>query len=161
MENVGESMDPLFWSIVCVVMMLCLVIVELLTPSMGGFTLAAVAFSALSVYTGFLHSQSAGYVMLAVNVALFPLAFYIGFQFLRRSPLINQTQNPSGIQSSPDALPLHNLKGEIGRALTPLRPAGAAMINDQKIDVVTEGKFVEAGVVVKVIRVNGSIVIVE
>ncbi|HLX64385.1 MAG TPA: NfeD family protein [Planctomycetota bacterium] len=154
-------MDPLFWSIICVVLMLCMVVVELLTPSMGGFTLAALTFSGLSVYTGFKHSPSAGFVMLAVNVTLFPVAILVGIHFLRRSPVINEVQNPSGIQSAPDSQPLHKLKGEIGKSITPLRPAGAAMINDQKVDVVTEGKFVEAGVVVKVIRVNGAIVVVE
>ena len=54
---------PLVWSIVFVVLMLCMVVVELLTPSMGGFTLAALAFSGVSVYTGFLHSPPAGYVI--------------------------------------------------------------------------------------------------
>ena len=34
-------MEPLFWSVVFAVSMLCMVAVELLTPSMGGFTLAA------------------------------------------------------------------------------------------------------------------------
>ncbi len=34
-------MDPLFWSIVFLVLMLCMVGVELLTPTMGGFVLVA------------------------------------------------------------------------------------------------------------------------
>ena len=151
----------LFWSIVCLVLMLCMVAVELLTPTMGGFIIAAMVCSALSVYSGFLHAQSTGYIMLAVNVTLFPIAVFIGFHFLRKSPIINHTQNASGIQSAPDSQPLSKLKGEVGKALTPLRPAGAAMINELKVDVVTEGKFVEAGTVVKVLRVNGSTVVVE
>ena len=154
-------MDPLFWSIVFLVLMLCMVGVELLTPTMGGFILVAMGFSGVSVYAGFQHSSAAGYFMLAANVTLFPLAIFVGFQFLRKTPIINQTQNASGIQSSPDAQPLSQLKGEIGKTLTPLRPAGAAMINERKFDVVSEGKFVEPGTVVKVIRVNGSTVIVE
>src|SRR4029077_6104714 len=112
-------------------------------------------------YTGFKHSPSSGFIMLAINVTLFPIAILVGIHFLRRSPVINAVQNASGIQNAPDSQPLHKFKGEIGKSITPLRPAGAAMINDQKVDVVIEGKFVEAGVVVKVIRVNGSIVVVE
>ncbi len=154
-------MTQLFWSIVSLAMMLCMVGVELLTPTMGGFILAALGFSVLSVYLGFLHSGSTGYIMLAVNVTLFPVAIRVGFQFLRRSPIINQTQNKTSVQNSPDSQPLAQLKGEIGKSLTPLRPGGSAMINEKKIDVVTEGKFVEAGTVVKVLRVNGSTVVVE
>ena len=154
-------MDPLFWSIVCLVMMLCMVGVELLTPSMGGFTITALLFSAGSVYMGFRHSESAGYSMLSVNFVLFPASVYVGFQFLRKSPVINQTQNPDGIQSAPDSMPLKQLKGEVGKALTPLKPGGSALINDLKIDVVTEGKYVEAGSIVKVLRVSGSTVVVE
>lgn len=154
-------MDPLFWSIVCLAMMLCMVGVELLTPSMGGFTFMALVFSAASVFTGFRHSQGAGYVMLAANVTLFPAAFYFGIGLLRKSPMINQTQNADGIQSAPDSQPLMQLKGEVGKALTPLKPGGSALINDLKVDVVTEGKFVEAGAIVKVLRVSGSTVIVE
>jgi membrane-bound serine protease (ClpP class) len=141
--------------------MLCMIVVELLTPSMGGFTLAALLFSGGSVYTAFMHSPSAGYVMLAVNVTLFPLAVWMGIHLLRRSPLINQTENSTDVQSSPDSQPLHKLKGEVGKALTPLRPGGAAMINGLKVDVVTEGKFVDPGAVIKVLRVDGATVVVE
>ena len=154
-------MSQLFWSIVSLALMLCMVAVELLTPTMGGFIFAALICSGISVYTGFLYSSSTGYIMLAVNVMLFPAAILVGFQFLRKSPIINQTQNSSGIQSAPDSQPLAQLKGEIGRTLTPLRPCGSALINELKIDVVSEGKFVEAGTVVKVLRVNGSTVVVE
>jgi membrane-bound ClpP family serine protease len=154
-------MSQLFWSIVSLALMLCMVSVELLTPTMGGFIFAALICSGISVYSGFLYSSSTGYIMLAVNVMLFPAAILVGFQFLRKSPIINQTQNASGIQSAPDSQPLAQLKGEIGKTLTPLRPSGSALINDLKIDVVSEGKFVEAGTVVKVLRVNGSTVVVE
>jgi membrane-bound serine protease (ClpP class) len=128
---------------------------------MGGFILAALAFSGLSVFTAMKQSEAAGYVMLAVNVVLFPAAFLIGVKVLRRSPMIHNLQMSTGVQTSPEALPLSQLRGEIGRAITPLRPSGAAMINDKKVDVVTESKFVEAGSIVKVIRVEGNIVVVE
>ena len=141
--------------------MFCMVGVELLTPMMGGFILAATICSGLSVYAAFGHSPSAGYIMLAVNVTLFPTAIFLGFQFLRRSPIILQTQNPDGIQSASDSPPMAQLKGEIGKAITPLRPGGSAIINDVKYDVVSEGKYVEAGTVLRVLRVNGSTIVVE
>ena len=154
-------MEPLVWSVLFAVLMLCMVAVELLTPSMGGFTIAALGSSVLSVFSGFRHSMAAGWTMLAANVALFPAAMFVGFHVLKKSPIVNQVQNPGGIINAPDARPLAKLAGEVGKTLTPLRPAGAAMIDGMKIDVMTEGKFVEAGTVVRVIRVSGSSVFVE
>lgn len=154
-------MSPMFWSIVCLLLMLCLIGVELLTPSMGGFTLAALLFSAGSVFAGFRDSEATGWVMLAVNALLFPGALFVGFQFLKRSPIVHKSESAGGVKSAPDGLALEKLNGEVGKALTPLRPGGAVLINGRKVDVVSEGKFVDAGTVVRVIRVTGTSVIVE
>ncbi|MFW5979789.1 MAG: NfeD family protein [Halanaerobiales bacterium] len=53
------------------------------------------------------------------------------------------------------------LKGGIGETLTPLRPAGTALINDKRIDVVSEGGFIEKGAKIKVVDVSGSRIIVK
>ena len=50
---------------------------------------------------------------------------------------------------------------EIGSAYTPLRPSGTAVINGKRIDVVTEGPFVERGTPVKVVAVEGARVVVR
>ena len=64
-----------------------------------------------------------------------------------------------GFRSSSDEL--EELVGQEGRALTPLRPAGTAEIGDRKVDVVTEGAFVERGTRVVVADVQGHRVIVR
>ncbi|MGB4213854.1 MAG: NfeD family protein [Dethiobacteria bacterium] len=45
--------------------------------------------------------------------------------------------------------------------MTPLRPAGSARIGERRIDVVSEGEFIAAGVPVKVVLVEGSRVVVQ
>jgi len=80
---------------------------------------------------------------------------------MRRSPLIHRVELKGESQNAPDAQPLTYLLGQQGRSLTPLRPAGSAMIGDAKVDVVTEGKFVDTGTAVKVIFVEGNRVVVE
>ncbi len=45
-------------------------------------------------------------------------------------------------------------------ALTDLRPSGAALLNGKRTDVLTEGSFVLRGTKVRVIKVEGSSVIV-
>lgn len=53
------------------------------------------------------------------------------------------------------------LLGQLGKALTPLRPAGRAQLGERTVDVVTEGGFVECGTVIEVVHVAGNKVIVH
>ncbi len=53
------------------------------------------------------------------------------------------------------------LLGRIGVAQTNLRPSGIALINGQRVDVVTEGPMVERGASVKVVAVEGMRVVVR
>lgn len=53
------------------------------------------------------------------------------------------------------------LIGATGTALTPLRPAGTALVGDRRVDVVSEGPMVSAGTPVEVVSVRGSRVVVR
>jgi membrane-bound ClpP family serine protease len=44
-----------------------------------------------------------------------------------------------------------SLKGVRGTTVTPLRPAGIALIGGRRVDVVTEGDFIPAGALVEVV----------
>jgi membrane-bound serine protease (ClpP class) len=50
---------------------------------------------------------------------------------------------------------------QTGVAYTPLRPSGTAQLNGKRIDVVTEGPFVERGTPIKVVAVEGVRVVVR
>ncbi|MCB9885019.1 MAG: hypothetical protein H6838_05975 [Planctomycetes bacterium] len=52
------------------------------------------------------------------------------------------------------------LVGRTGTAATVLRPAGTIEIDGERIDVVTEGEFLEAGAAVRVVYVRGNRVVV-
>lgn len=47
------------------------------------------------------------------------------------------------------------LVGTVGRALTDLRPSGTALFGDERVDVVSEGRWIEAGTPVRVVRSEG------
>jgi len=53
------------------------------------------------------------------------------------------------------------LVGQSGTALTTLRPSGTAIINGKRVDVVTEGPFIERGAAVEVVAVEGMRVVVR
>ncbi len=51
--------------------------------------------------------------------------------------------------------------GQTGTALSPLRPAGFAEIAGTRLDVVSEGGFIEASAVIEVTRVDGNRIVVR
>lgn len=56
---------------------------------------------------------------------------------------------------------LAGLLGKEGRTLSTLRPAGLAEIGDERVDVVADSEFLDAGVLVRVTEVEGNRVVVE
>jgi membrane-bound ClpP family serine protease len=54
-----------------------------------------------------------------------------------------------------------DLLGSVGEALTVLRPSGTAVIHNERVDVVSEGGFIDQGAKIKVIKVEGVRVVVR
>ena len=51
--------------------------------------------------------------------------------------------------------------GQIGKALTALRPSGRAQFGDRVVDVVTEGDFIDKGTEITVVKVTGHRAVVQ
>jgi membrane-bound serine protease (ClpP class) len=73
----------------------------------------------------------------------------------RRILLKNNLTSGEGLESRP------TLVGQEGVAHTPLRPAGTALINGKKIDVVAESSLIDVGEAVTVILQEGMRVVVR
>jgi membrane-bound serine protease (ClpP class) len=75
--------------------------------------------------------------------------------------LILETALPAqaGFASPPEAD--HGWLGKRGIAASTLRPAGLAHLNGTRVDVVTEGEYVEADEPIEVIRVDGNRIVVR
>ena len=54
---------------------------------------------------------------------------------------------------------LKNMEGKEGIAWTLLRPAGKVKIDGEKFDVVTDGDYIQKNEKVKVVKINGKIVV--
>lgn len=66
--------------------------------------------------------------------------------------------NTEGFSST---LGLEGLVGSTGIALTTLRPAGTAILNNQRLDVLTLGDYIEKDTKIEVVRVDGNRVFVR
>jgi len=52
------------------------------------------------------------------------------------------------------------LVGASGKTITDLRPAGKATINNERLEVISEGDFISSGTEVKVLRIQGNYLVV-
>ncbi|MHB1418929.1 MAG: NfeD family protein [Bacillota bacterium] len=77
----------------------------------------------------------------------------------QRLVLSHQQLSGSGYVA-PEQRP-QSLLGATGRTITPLRPAGAAEIGGERVDVITSGEFIPAGTRVKVSKVEGARIVVR
>lgn len=97
-------------------------------------------------------------------IFVIPIAF-IGLSLIRDTSigktfiLSAAERSEDGFQAAPQELTA--LVGKSGKTVSPLRPAGVALINGQRVDIVTQGEFVEPETEIEVIQVEGSRVIVR
>ena len=125
----------------------------------GGLTLSVIGAGA----TGQLVVWAAGRVALSLLVAV--AASLALLPFLHRLPygrsLVLQTGLGSlaGYTSAPESD--SKWVGRRGTAATPLRPAGIGDLEDERLDVVSQGEYIEAGAPIVVVRVEGNRIVVR
>ncbi len=112
------------------------------------------AILAWSVYGAFYGGLFIAIVaILAVGLAFFILRSNI----VKKRFVLDTRLKKGGGTASGD---LSHLIGSKGETRTDLRPAGIAIIDNQRIDVVSEGGFIEKGIGIRVVAVDGPRVIV-
>jgi len=98
-------------------------------------------------------------ILLALAGGLALLRMLPRLPFGRRLVLDAQMGAEQGYTSPPESDRLQ--LGRTGTALSPLRPAGVAEIEGSRVDVVSDGGFIEAGAAIEVTRVDGNRVVVR
>lgn len=126
---------------------------------LGGLTLSLVGAGS----TWAIVIQASGRVAAALVLALVGAAVTLGamprLPFTRRLILDRELATGSGFQSAPESD--RRRVGARGTTLTVLRPSGLADLDGDRVDVVSEGSFIEAGVPVEVVRVDGNRIVVR
>jgi len=138
------------------------IISEIILPSGGILSILAAGVFGYSLFLVFNDiSTHTGLAFVFADVILIPILVVVGLKLLARSPVtLRQTlSREDGVSSQPS-----ELNGYIhmeGIAVTDLRPAGTAFINDKRVDVVTRGEYLEKGVRILVTAVTGNQIIVK
>ncbi|WIW69766.1 MULTISPECIES: NfeD family protein [Anaerosinus] len=139
------------------------VVIELLTPSIGlfaGIGVICVLYSFIMALGG----DSTAIYLLVISIIASLILFGFIVKKLPSSKLWSKVvlkdmeTSTAGYVSADD----HQfLVGKSGVILTELRPSGTALIENKKIDVVSEGSYIEKGTNVKVVAVFGSRIVVR
>jgi membrane-bound serine protease (ClpP class) len=101
------------------------------------------------------------FIALVVSaIVIFILMKYYGKRLLMNSPLVLQDvqKNEQGYISNSNR---SDLVGKNGTTLTALRPAGMILVEGERIDVVSEGGFIETQQEVTIIKVDGPRIVVR
>jgi len=64
-------------------------------------------------------------------------------------------------QAIPELSELDALRGQTGKTVTPMRPAGTVLLNGRRVDAMTEGMMLDSGVAVQCVEVKAGRVIVR
>ena len=152
--------------VICVIAGIGLLILEMFMPGFGipgvsGILLLIAGAVLVWIRAGAL----AGLGMIIVTVALVAIALSIALRSaangrISRSDLIlnAQEKREEGFVSAQD---MGVLVGRVGEAQTVLRPSGIADFDGVRMNVVTDGVFIRQGEKVRIVRTEGSRVVVE
>ncbi|TXC89994.1 nodulation protein NfeD [Metabacillus litoralis] len=150
-------------SLLLFILGIILIIAELFVPGgiMGILGFASVIGSLYIASGNFIQMTISLLIAFAVSVLVSILlvkVFGKRMNIFKRLILRDSTNTESGYVSSKTRNELINVEGV---ALTTLRPAGTAIIGDERLDVVTEGSYINKGQKVKVVKVEGSRIVVR
>jgi len=141
-------------------------------PGFGVFGILGIIGIVGSLFLGLLSNVSIiTWDMLSVALIQLATSFVVTFvaayflskilpktAFFNRLVLKDNIIIRSGYATEPET---HDLVGKEGEALTDLRPAGTAVFDENRIDVVTEGGYLTRGTKVIVLKISGSKVVVR
>lgn len=152
--------------IVCFVAGIALMVIEAFVPGFGLPGISGIALEVIAVVLMWTnHGPVAALGLTVIILALIALAISVSLRSatkgkLSKSKLILQQResNEAGYRAQED---MQVFLGREGVTTTVLRPIGMATFDGVKLNVVSEGEFVPAETKVRIVRVEGSRIVVR
>ena len=149
-----------WFSILLFAIGITLVIIELYVPGFGIPGIAgAISLIAFIFVTG---RNRAHYIILAgIILVICAVLFVIFFVLLSKKRLPKSLILETSEEGFSGTRDMQFLMGTVGTLLSTCRPAGNADFDGMKLDVVSRGEFIEKGVKVEVIEIEGNRIVVK
>ena len=154
--------DSLLFPIILQLVGVVVIIAEIILPSGGILSIVALGVFGYSLFIVFNEiSMIIGFSFVAADLILIPVLVIVGLKLLARSPvtLRKTLSRKEGVSSQSSEL--ESYVGRQGNAVTDLRPAGIAVINGKRVDVVTRGEYLEKDSAIIVTAVTGNQIVVR
>ncbi|WP_225217575.1 NfeD family protein [Sporosarcina gallistercoris] len=140
-----------------------LIVAELFLPHGIAGIAGAVAVTGSIIMAGANPAYMALSVLIAIVIAITGMVVIMKFfgkklHLLNRMILMDATDTESGYVSNVNRI---DWLGKTAITLTPLRPSGAIVMDGERIDVVSEGNYIDKGKHVKIVKVEGSRTVVR
>lgn len=150
-------------SMVLFILGIVLIVAEFYLPGGIAGLLGAVAIIGSILMAGGNIVHMAISIIIALFLAVLSIIIMVKvfgkrMNIFKRLILTDSTNTESGYVSNVNRL---ELIGREGMTVTALRPSGTAKVDDERLDVIAEGSFIESNTAVKVIKVEGSRIVVR
>jgi membrane-bound ClpP family serine protease len=158
-------MSTLAWPLLLLAFGFLLLILEVFIPSGGLIGLLALSCLGLSLWKAFAQSTALGLNFLLADFLLMPVTMMLALYLWPKTPLARRVflkpPAPEDIELSHSGMRLDHLVGQLGRALTPLRPSGLVDFDGRRLDGLSEEGLIPSGALVLAVRVRGGQLIVR
>jgi len=158
-------MSTLAWPLLLLAFGLLLLIAEVFIPSGGLIGFLALCCLGLSLWCAFQVSFELGLKFVLADCLLIPLAAAVAIHLWPRTPVGRRVlltrPSPEEFEASHSNRRLDHLVGQIGRALTPLRPSGLVDFDGRRLDGLSEEGLIPSGALIRAVRVRGGELVVR
>ena len=152
--------------VICAVAGVALIVLEIFIPGFGVPGISGIVLLVVSI--GFTLVNYGAQAALGMTIVILAVLAIVGAVALRSAARGTLSRSRMVLndaitdqESEEQLADLLAYVGRTGEAFTTLRPVGVAQFDGQRLDVVTEGEFIEKGQPVVVSRVDGRRVIVQ
>ena len=163
-------MNLYIWPTLLLIGSLLLIFLEVFLPSAGLIPLMAIGLSAASIWSAFAVSTMTGLIFLAIELALLPVVVLMAASVWPHTPMArffmlkppgDGDKTEFGEMKSEYQFDLQALVGQVGFAMTDLKPGGTVEVENQRVDALTDEGFIPADTTIKVIGTRQSQLLVR
>ena len=134
---------------------------EILLPGIIAGVIGLGCLLAATVCTWIKYGAATGAAMFGGELLLGLILFLVWLKFFPKSKIGRALTLTASSAPAPEPAPDAITEGTTGRTSSLLRPAGTATINGRRVDVISEGQPIAPGTDIKVVKVEGSRIIVR
>ncbi len=144
---------------------LLLLLGDFFLPSHGILTLASFAVLGYGVYATYHQfGTEAGLTASAILLVGIPIVLRFAVKHWHQTWVGQRISPPNPVLTDADRMPIEQLKamiGQTGRTITPLRPVGMCLFDDQRVECMSEQGMIAANAEVECIRLSDRTLVVR